>query len=169
MGHENENNRSTALTPDVIALVTAATSAAVKEAMAGMQEHNLAMIKELALTPEKLREANKPYVDPAVHNREVREKIKFKKEEIENEKAKRLLREQCPHRYKHTRGLALGIIRNYPDRQPRGVCMLCHEVFNPREWRIGAPTETHPDGFPHMVPAHPQYQLVYDKINESEG
>jgi hypothetical protein len=168
MGHDNENNRSSALTPEILAMITAATSAAVKEALAGSHEHNLEMIKELALTPEKLREATKPYKDPTTENREKREKIKFRQEEADNQKQMRLTRENCPHTYKQG-GLALGIIRNYMDRQPRGICMLCHELFHPREWRIDAPTEEMPAGFAHIVAAHPKYALVLAKIRESEG
>jgi hypothetical protein len=168
MPHENENNRSTAMTPEMVALVTAATASAVKEAiagMAGMMEHT---VRELALTPEKIREANKPYKDPAVELREIREKIKFKKEEIQNEKNKRIMREKCTHKYKN--GIAaVAVVRNFPDRQPRGICMLCHDWFFPREWRIGMPTEAEPDGTALVVDAHPKYQLVWDAINQQEG
>lgn len=168
MGTENQNNRSTAMTPEVLALVNATTTAAVKEAIAGMSGMMAQVMKEMALTPEKLREATRPYVDPAKEKRDLREKMKFKTEEIENAKALRLRRETCPHRYKN--GLAaIGVIRNFHDRQPRGVCMLCHEFFTPREWVIDAPTEEHPEGVARISPAHPKYQLVYDAINQKES
>ena len=64
MSTDNLNNRSTALTPELIALVNASTTAAIKEAMAGVSTMMQQVIKEVALTPEKLRDATKPYVDP---------------------------------------------------------------------------------------------------------
>lgn len=168
MGHENENNRSSAMTPEMIALVTAAVTAAVKEATAGMAVHNAALIEAMALTPEKLRDATKPYVDPAVELRNIREKMKFKKEEIENAKAQRVMRDKCSHKYKN--GIAaVAVVRNFPDRQPRGICMLCHDWFFPREWRILTPTDEKPEGVPLVVEAHPKYQLVWDAINQQEG
>jgi hypothetical protein len=168
MGHENENNRSSAMTPELIAMITASTSAAVKEAMAGVAVLMGSMVKDLALTPEKLREANKPYVDPAVAHRALREKMKFKQEEIDNAAARRKAREMCPHKYKN--GLAsIGVVRNFPGNVPRGICVQCHEWFYPREWRISAPTDEHPEGVAAVVDMHPKYQLVWDAINQQEG
>jgi hypothetical protein len=169
MGHDNENNRSTALTPELIAMITAATAAAVKETMAGMREHNETMIRELALTPEKLREANKPYVDPDVANRALRDKLKFKREEIEQEKNRRLTRDNCTHHYPDGRLIAISPVRNFPDRQERGICMLCHEWFTPREWRIDDPGNVDSDKQAHMFPQHPQYALVLKAIRQKEG
>ncbi len=168
MSTDNLNNRSTALTPELIALVNASTTAAIKEAMAGVSTMMQQVIKEVALTPEKLRDATKPYVDPDVARRALRDKLKFKQSEKDDAAATRKTREQCPHKYKN--GIAaVGVIRNFHDRQPRGVCMLCHEFFTPREWRIGAPTDEAPDGVAYMAPMHPKYQLVYDAINQQES
>jgi hypothetical protein len=168
MSQENLNNRSTSMTPELIALVNASTTAAIKEAMAGMSTMMAQVIQEVALTPEKLREATKPYKDPVEANRAIREKMRFRQEEIDSEKAKRLTRDNCPHKYKTGHG-AIGVIRNFYDNQPRGLCMLCQDFFTPREWRIGAPTEEEPNGVAYIAPAHPQYQLVRDAIRQQEG
>lgn len=167
MSNENLNNRSTSMTPEMIALVTASTTAAVKEAMAGMSAMMSEVIREVALTPEKLREATKPYQDPVEANRAIREKMKFRQEEVDSEQAKRLTRDNCPHKYK-TGHPAIGVIRNFYDGQPRGICMLCHDFFTPREWRISAPTTEEPNGVARIVAAHPQYQLVRDAIRMQE-
>ena len=168
MGTENQNNRSTAMTPEMIALITAATTAAVKEAMAGASVIMANAVKEMALTPEKIREANKPYVDPAVELRRIREEMKFKKSEAQAEKDARIVKDNCSHKYKN--GIAaVAVVRNFPDRHPRGICMLCHDWFYPREWRINTPTDNDPEGVALIVPAHPKYQLVYDAINQQEG
>ena len=158
MGHENENNRSSAMTPEIIATINAAVSTGVKDAISGLFEH---------LGP-LLRDMNKPYKDPDVERRALRDKLKFKQDEIEGEKAKRLLRDSCSHRDKNGR-VAIGVVRNFPDRHPRGICTHCQEWFYPREYRFDNPTEDKPYGTPHIVDAHPQYQLVYDAIAQQES
>lgn len=167
MSNENLNNRSTALTPELLAVINASISAAVKEAMAGVGTIAEA-IKATAITPEQLREANKPYVDPDKERRRVREKMKFKADELQQEKDKREFRDKCSHKYK-TGLAAVAVVRNFPDRNPRGICMLCHEWFHPKEWRIDNPTETEPNGTAHIVDMHPKYQLVWDAINQKES
>jgi hypothetical protein len=158
MSNENLNNRSTAMTPELMASVNAAINDGVRNAFAEA-------ISQLA---PLLRDINKPYVDPAKQNRELREKMKFKQEEIEGEKAKRLTRDNCSHRDKNNRP-SIGVVRNYPDRQPRGVCVQCQDWFYPREWRFDTPTEAEPYGTPHIVPAHPKYEIVKEAIRQQEG
>jgi hypothetical protein len=168
MGHENENNRSTALTPELMATVNAATAAAVKEAVSGISGMFADLVRELAITPEKLREANKPYKDPAIERREMREKMKFKQEEIDNEKEKQRQRLNCRHHYKNNL-LAVALVNNFQDRQTRGICMLCHDWIHPREWRIDNPTEENPRGVAHIVDAHKDYNLVIQAANQQNG
>ena len=168
MGHENENNRSSALTPELIAVINASISAAVKEAISGVGGMIADTVKATALTPAMLREANRPYVDPDKERRAIREKLKFKADEVLQEQAKREFREKCSHKYK-TGLAAVAVVRNFPDRNPRGICMLCHEWFHPKEWRIDNPTESEPNGVAHIVDMHPKYQLVWDAINQKES
>jgi hypothetical protein len=166
MGTENLNNRSTAMTPELIAMVNASTSAAVKEAVAGMAAIMAQTIKDLAITPEKLREANRPYVDPDKQRREVREKMKFREDEAQNETEKRRQKDNCRHFYPNNL-CAVSVIRNFFDRQPRGVCMLCHDWLNPREWVIDAPTDEFPRGKQHIIDAHKDYKLVLQAIQKN--
>lgn len=174
MGHPNDNNRdldtanrSTAPTPEVLAANDAVVKAAVKEAIEGVFAQLGPLMKEMALTPEKLREGMRPYVDPAVERRAIREKMKFKEEEADNEREKRRQRDNCSHRYRNGI-LAVALVNNFHDRQTRGICMKCHEWFHPREWRIDNPTETSPKGTPHVVEQHKQYQLVIDAANQQQ-
>ena len=166
MGTEHENNRSSAMTPELLAAVNAATTAAVKEAIAGMSVIMADTIKALAMTPEKMREANKPYVDPAKERREIREKMKFREDEAQNEIEKRRQRENCRHFYPNNL-CAVSVIRNFFDRNPRGVCMLCQDWLNPREWVIDAPTDEFPRGHARIAAEHKDYKLVIQAIQKN--
>jgi hypothetical protein len=104
-----------------------------------------------------------------VERKKLRDKLKFKADEIQNEADKRALREKCPHKYSRNGNPAIAVVRNFPDRQPRGVCMLCQEWFYPREWRIDYPTEDNPNGEAKIISAHPKYQLVWDVINAANA
>jgi hypothetical protein len=145
------------LTPEAQAYTNTLVNAAIKGIFAQLGP----VLESIALTPEKLAQAEelrrKP--DAAVIARELRERKLMHVEQEENRA--RLLQTQaaCPHRYP-TGQLAIGIIRNYPDRQARGTCMLCQTFFTPKEWRIGAPDAENPRGKAFIADAHPQYDLV---------
>ena len=158
MGTENQNNRSTAITPEIAAHVNAAITDGIRTAMQEMLSQFTPMLRDL----------NKPYVDPIVEQRKLRDKLKFKADEIQGEKDKRLRREQCDHTYITTGKLAISAVRNFPDNRERGICMICQEWFAPREWSFNAPSEDHLDGNPHIVEAHPQYRLVGLAIRQKE-
>jgi|SRR5690242_6424396 len=155
-----EVNRSSAMTPEMLALVTAATSAAVKEALAGLTP----IIQQLALTPEKIAAAEEIRRAPTKKELEAmrraeREALLSKEDAAEAARRDAQRKANCPHLDKNGRS-ALGLIHNYPDHQPRGICPLCQDLINPREWRIGAPDEQHPRGVPVIVPAHKDYKMV---------
>lgn len=164
MGTENQNNRSTAPTPEFLAMMNATIAAAVREAVAGA----VVLMQSQAITPEKLREALAPAKDDAKTRREIREKLKFKKEEIENAKAARLKRDNCNHRYTNGQ-LAISTAQNFFDRQARGICMLCHDWITPREWVIDAPTGEDGEGVARLAPKHKDYELVLQKLREQNG
>jgi hypothetical protein len=159
MGHENENNRSTALTPELLATINAATSAAVKEAVSGIFSNLAPLLKDMAVTPEKLREGMRPYVDPDKERREIREKMKFRQDEEDKERQDRARQDNCLHRDQNGRS-SIQVVHNFFDRQPRGICALCGDWIHPKEWRIGKPTEEHPRGAPYCVEPHKNYQTV---------
>lgn len=157
MGTEHENNRSSAVTPELLAVINASIAAAVQEAIKGTG----------MLVADALRDANKPYVDPAKERRSLREKMKFKQEEIDNARTQRLNKENCSHHYKNGL-LAVALVNNFHDRQTRGICMKCHDWFYPREWRIDNPTEEHPQGVAHIIDAHPKYHLVVEAAAQQQ-
>lgn len=177
MGNANEQakeNRSSAPTPAELGASTsqatndvqALVAAAVKEAVSGVFSQLGPLLQSLAITPEKLREANKPYKDPAIIARELREMLIWKEDEAE---ARRLIAERqnaCQHKDDNNRS-SINLIRNYPDRQPRGICVHCHAYIHPREWRIGAPDAKHPRGVPFLVEPHKDYAVVMQIYNQS--
>lgn len=166
MGTEHENNRSSALTPELIAMINASTTAAVKEAVTGIFATLGPLLKDMAVTPEKLQAGMRPYKDPAVERREIREKLKFREDEVDNEKEKKRQRANCRHFYANNL-CAVAVVRNFFDRQPRGVCMLCQDWLNPKEWVIDAPSEEYPRGKAHIVDAHKDYLLVIQAIQKN--
>jgi hypothetical protein len=164
----NTPNRSSAPTPEVIAGNDAIVKAAVQEAIAGVFAQIGPFLKDMQLTPERLRDAMKPWVDPAVEKRQLREKMKFKEEEKQNAVEQRRQKDNCSHHYKNGL-LAVALVNNFHDRQTRGVCMKCHEWIHPREWRIDEPTEHNPHGKAHVVEQHKLYHLVVEAANQQQG
>jgi hypothetical protein len=159
MATEHDNNRSSALSPEALAVINSTTAAAVKEAMAAALGMLAPIIEKIAITPEKLREANRPYEDPKKILREARESAKSKLDEQEIAKATAARQAACTHMY--TNGTSsVNLCHNMPDRQPRGVCVTCGAWIHPREWRIGAPTEEYPRGKAYIVDAHRDYRIV---------
>lgn len=160
-------NRSSAPTPEVLGAQTTAQTAemkalvgaAVKEAVAGVFEQLGPLLASMAITPEKLREANKPYKDPAVIARELREMLIWKEDEAEARRQTQERQDACPHLDNNGRS-SIQLIHNFPDRQPRGICAKCHAYIHPREWRIGAPDDKHPRGVPFLVEPHKNYPIV---------
>jgi len=168
MSNEPQNqNRSSAPTPAELGAKTMqATSdvqllvaAAVKEAVSGVFLQLGPLLESISMTPEKIREANKPYKDPAVIARELREMMIWKEDEAEQRRLTRARQDACLHQDANGRS-SISLIHNFPDRQPRGVCMKCHDYIHPREWRIGAPDAKHPRGVPFLVEPHKNYAVV---------
>jgi hypothetical protein len=149
------------LTPEAQAF----TSRMISEAVRGLFEQMAPILSSIALTPEKLAaaEALRRAPDPIKIARELRER-KLMAEEAE-ENRQNLLRNQanCPHKYS-TGQWAIGIVRNYPDRQERFVCMLCNRFFQPKRWEIGAPDANNPRGKAYIAPEDPQYRLVREVL-----
>jgi hypothetical protein len=156
---DHEPNRSTGMSPELLGAINAATTAAVREAIAGMGAMMAQTVKDLAITPEKLREANKPYVDPAIALRELREKLRWTEDENANRQNLRITQDNCPHLDDNGK-TAINLVHNFFDRQPRGLCSKCADWIFPREWRIGAPTAEHPRGKAYMVEPHKNYNIV---------
>lgn len=154
-----DNNRSSALSPEAIAAINSATQAAVQSAVAAVFQSLGPMLKDMAITPEKLREANRPYVDPEKIKRELRESMKSKQDEEELRQLTRARRDACPHLDKNGRS-SINLVHNMPDHQPRGICVICADWIHPREWQIGPADEKNPRGKAHLVEPHKDYRVV---------
>ena len=166
---EHDNNRSSALSPEQIAMINTTTASAVQSAIEGLFKGLLPALKDMAVTPEKLREANRPYEDPAKIARELRESLKSKEDEAEQQRMNRARMDACNHLDKNGRS-SINLCHNQPDHQPRGVCVVCGDWIHPREWRIAA-SETLakqfsvaggelPKGKAYVVAAHKDYRTV---------
>src|SRR5258708_6041023 len=84
------------------------------------------IIKAGQMTPEQINELKKPYVDPAKAARELRERRQQQEENAEGIRQKKARQDACPHR--NSKNDTISLIHNYPDGQPRGICMLCEKV-----------------------------------------
>jgi hypothetical protein len=154
------------VTPEAQAFVSASISAAVKEAVAGVFASLGPILREMQMTPEKIRAANTPYVDPDVVARNKRETEKSKADEKELRAMDAARKAACPHMDQNQRS-SIRLIHNYPDRQPRGICPICHDLITPREWVIGPPDAENPKGKAVLVDAHKDYRTV--EILESQS
>lgn len=145
------------LTPEMQAY----TSQMISEAVRGVFESMGPLLQSIALTPQKLKEAEdlRRAPDAAKVARELRERKLMHEEEKENRANLARFQAACPHKYP-SGGSAINLIHNYPDRQARGICVLCALFLQPRRWEILAPDADNPRGRAVIVDAHPQYDLV---------
>lgn len=168
MASDPENNRSSALTPEQLGAQNAMVSAAVKEAVSGVFASLGPLLEKMSITPEKLREANKPYVDPAKVARDLRE-TQLWREDMEAQRLQtQAYQDQCLHKDDNQRD-SINLIRNFPDRQPRGICVKCHALIHPKEWRIGPPDAQNPRGKAYLVDAHKDYLRVLQRAAQQGG
>ena len=155
---ENEN-RSSALQPETLALINTSVSNAVQEAIKSMFSGLAPVLRDMALTPEKLEALKAPYVDPKKLARELRESAQSKEQEAETLKQLEWRRAHCPHLDQNQK-VALCLVHNYPDRQPRGICPLCQDLIHPKEWVIGPPDPKTGKSVAFIRPAHKDYAKV---------
>lgn len=159
MNPEAKDNRSSALTPEQLGAMNEITSAAVNEAVKGVFSALGPLLEKMAITPEKLREANRPYEDPAKVARQVREMALWRADMDEQREKNQEYKDNCLHQDDNQRS-SIRLIRNFPDRQPRGVCVKCHDLIHPKEWRIGPPDAKNPRGKAYLADAHKNYLTV---------
>lgn len=161
------NNRSAALTPEQLAIVNQATSAAVQEAVSEVFKQFAPMFKSIAQMPEALKDAltpKKSEEELKKFMREQRESLKSKQDEEEQRAADRARKDACPHLDKNGRS-SISLVHNFPDHQPRGVCVLCHDLIHPKEWRIGPADDKNPRGKAYLVAPHKDYKTVMQLEN----
>lgn len=156
---DHDNNRSSALTPDVLALINTQTASAVSEALKGVFAHLQPVFEQMALTPDKIRELTKPYIDPKVAARELRESQMSREQEQELQRATAWRKANCPHLDKNGNA-SISLMTNNLDHQVRGICMLCHDIIHPREWVIDAPDPVTGKTKAHVREAHKDYARV---------
>lgn len=156
------------LTPAAQGFVNGQTTATTQEIFAMFH----AMLEKVSLSPEKfataLAEAERlrRAPDPAVVAREQREKKMMMEDEAESRRNKERLQASCPHKYP-SGGSAIQCVHNFPDRRPRGICMICQIFLEPKRWVILAPDRENPRGKPVIVDAHPLYHLVLEREAQS--
>jgi hypothetical protein len=147
------------ITPEAQAYINASIGATIREAVSGVFANMAPLLEKLAMTPEKIRAANTPYVDPDVVARNKRETEKSKQDEKELRGMDAARKAACPHIDQNQRS-SIRLVHNFPDRQPRGICPICHDLITPREWRIGPPDAENPKGLAVLYPAHKDYRTV---------
>jgi hypothetical protein len=109
-----------------------------------IRESVSAIVREMIPAFQKLAEPS-PLEQEQIENlartkeRMVREKkqmMESEKEQLETLHQKQL---HCSHRDKNEKS-SLGIIRNFFDRMPRGICPQCFLLITPREYRVASPS-----------------------------
>jgi len=141
------------------AAISEAVSQAVAQSVKSIFEGLAPVLRDLQLTPEKINDLKKPFVDPDVVARNLREARQTRKQDEENRKNNAALRANCPHQDQNQKD-AISIIHNYPDHQVRGVCHVCMDLIEPRRWVIDAPDKVTGESKAHIEPAHKDYHRV---------
>jgi len=158
-GNDQHDNRSSALTPEALAVMNSAIAKAVQESVSAIFANLKPTLESMAITPEKLREANRPYEDPKRAERDARETKKSKADEAELRQLTAARRAACPHLDANGRS-SINLVHNQPDHQPRGICVTCGDWIFPKEWRIGPPDDQNPRGRAFLVEPHKDYKIV---------
>src|SRR5271156_5308667 len=163
-------NRSGALTPEQQGMLNTAVAQAVSESVKGIFAGLLPTLEGMQLTREKLdllrtpKETDKQVRDKA---RELRELKKSQADEAEAKAFQDRRRKSCLHSY--TNGVtSICLVHNHQDRQPRGVCMQCGDWIHPKEWRIFAGDDEHPNGRAECVAPHKDYMQVVQLENRAQ-
>lgn len=134
-----------------------------KETTKAIFEQFAPLMQSMALTPDKLREANKPWEDPAALARKNHEQENWRRQETDKTAAFKQRQTQCTH--KDRNGLyAISLQHNFHDNMPRGICLKCELYIHPTYWdyrpvtaKDGTITEK-----ALVVPAHPLYHIVQE-------
>jgi hypothetical protein len=152
------------------AAVNAMVASAVKEAVAAAMAGMAPILESMALTPDRLSilSGKDPTAEAASRARVAREKKEWGVADAQARKTLAALQATCPHKDGNEHS-SIRLMRNYPDRQPRGMCMKCHLLITPRQWVYDAPL---PDGTPQprLQDAHPLYHLVLEALaREGQG
>jgi hypothetical protein len=142
-------------------------ASSVREAVAAVFANLQPVLKDMALSPEKLgmaiREANRPVITQeaiALKLREERESLKSREDEQEVRRQTAARQAACAHQDRGGRE-ALSLIHNFPDHLARAICPLCHFIVEPACWKIGTAL-THPERKDHayIQPESPLYHRV---------
>jgi hypothetical protein len=126
---------------NVNALISAAVREAVQAAVAGTFAELKPFLEGMALTPEKIKAIQTKAKTPeeiAAALREERENKNSRENDAQSRREKLAMQQRCPH-LDDAGNEAIGLLRNYQDRQPRGLCMKCNYLIEPKRWVIGAP------------------------------
>ena len=119
-----------------------------------------------AITPEIMveivKQAGKPYEDPAMLARENRERIKSRRDFHEGVRVTAAQQKACPHKHKDGQN-ALNLQHNFPDGKPRGICPLCFLFIQPQHWEFLAPDPKTGAERPVTILEHPLYHMVMEK------
>jgi hypothetical protein len=150
-----EQNRSSALSPEALAIMNAAVQSAVVEAMKGIAP----IFQSMALTPEKIQEMKTPYKDPKLAAREKRELNQAREQEKELREMDEKRRASCLHQDKLGND-SISLVHNQRDHSVAGVCMQCHDWIHGRRWVIDAPDPETGKTVAHIQPAHKDYPRV---------
>ena len=119
-------------------------------------------LKSMQVTPEVMaaavREATKPYEDPARIARELRERKQSHEQWIVDQKNLLYQQSSCPHTHRGDGKNAIQLQHNYPDNMVRGICPLCGIYIEPAHWEYNA------QGKPEIVKEH----LLYYRVRQLE-
>ena len=174
----SDEKHNSGINPESQAYINASIAAAVKEAVSAVFAGLQPTLKSMALDPvalgAALREANRPFDDPAKIAkllRDERESLKSKEDEAELRRIQAEQKANCPHLDKNGRS-SISLCHNHPDHLPRGLCVLCHDWIHPKQWVIAATEEearkheVH-KGKAYVCAEHPHYRTVRQLESQS--
>lgn len=114
------------------------TAAVVAEVMKSL----LPMIEKLTLTPDKINELKKPYIDPEKAAQDLAHRRRMQLEITNGLVQRKLEQDNCDHitRYQDTAKTALRLMfrANWHDGKSRAICNECFKVIHPAHYDFNA-------------------------------
>ena len=138
----------------------------IRETVKQLIQEMSPIFSSIALTPDKLREAQKPYEDPVKLARQLHEQQSWRKQEEEKNAAKKNLQNGCSHKGRNGKW-NISLQHNYHDHMPRGLCNVCGIFIHPQYWDFRpithsatAARESYVEDKGFIIPEHPLYHVV---------
>ena len=133
-------------------------------------EYLVELMKQARLSPRGNQRTQKPYIDREAEARILALRKQAQQDQRDMLAATAQRKADCPHEKRERNGTTTNkimLFHNFYDGMPRGICMLCQDVWYPAHWEYRGFQRDRFD-----VPASQGYEKILELekfANQSEG